>query len=850
MAWSILVWTPGPGGASNRDIVINEVMANPADESKGEFVELYNRGGTPVDVAGWILADRVDQNDAITDYTEPYDLGVPGTVIPPQGYALIVDPDYDGVYNDQLSRHADLSLVVMLTVAGDRTLGNGLGNTGDTVILDDGADWRTGFAWTQDAGGDGVSWEKRVPGGGNDGTNWAPSISPSGATPGARNSVTPARFDVGIAPEDIRVAPVQPVFGEPATITVVVRNVGFDAVGPVAVTVFVDADGDSIAGMEERLADASIDTPLSPGDSAVVVASWQSGTPGIQWIGVRLTAPADERDVNDFARKRVGIAFLPGTLAISELMYAPRPGDPEWIEFRNMTDMPVDLAGWTIEDADSTDRRIIAGARVVIAPTAYVIVTSDTSDFVETFPEADAPVLQPSGGLPALNNTGDVVTLRDFTGRIIDRVAYTRQWGGGNHASLERRLLEAASQDSLNWGTSRSVTLSTPGKENSLTPPPVDASLRETDVRITPLNPGPEDRVTVAVVVRNTGRQPVSGVRILVTEPLHSDAVVFGEQLIPQVIAPGDSAIVAIHTRFSSGVHRLAVDLFHPDDGDTTNNHAAVSFAVRYPPRALVINEIMFDPGAGETEWIELFNRSATPVDLNGWTVATSDSTKPRRVSDSRILLPSQGYAVLASDTAALYTSFGTGLALYPAGGWPGLRNTGSPVVIRDMTGVVVDRVDYQSSWSEEPGRSAERIHPDRPSNDADGWGPSAAASGGTPGERNSLFATDIPERLAVDIQPNPFSPDGDGRDDVAMIHISLPVAYAVTRLFVYDMTGRLLKTLLDRESVGSRRTVLWDGTDNRGRLARIGGYILYLEMMHPDTGRLRSIKRLIVLGG
>lgn len=47
---------PPPG-----EMVINECMINPSGtESIGEWVELYNRGGSPVDVNGWYLYDAVD----------------------------------------------------------------------------------------------------------------------------------------------------------------------------------------------------------------------------------------------------------------------------------------------------------------------------------------------------------------------------------------------------------------------------------------------------------------------------------------------------------------------------------------------------------------------------------------------------------------------------------------------------------------------------------------------------------------------------------------------------------------------------------------------------------------------
>ena len=62
-------------------------------------------------------------------------------------------------------------------------------------------------------------------------------------------------------------------------------------------------------------------------------------------------------------------------------------------------------------------------------------------------------------------------------------------------------------------------------------------------------------------------------------------------------------------------------------------------------------------------------------------------------------------------------------------------------------------------------------------------WGPSAAIHGGTPGEKNTLFSQLIPQRLHVDIHPNPFSPDGDGQNDACLITVQLPAAQYQRRL-------------------------------------------------------------------
>ena len=182
------------------DICITEVLANDShsNEGPGEFVEVYNRGSVEVNLAGMFLCGEGDTNDSIVDYTGTYDLGQSGTVLYPGWYALIVDPDYDGWYNNCIQQHADLNKLIMLTISGDTSLGSGgLANTFESVWITSGTVVLTSFTWVSDAG-NGKSWEKIDYSGPaidrSDSGNWAVSTHQSDnnsyCTPGFLNSVS------------------------------------------------------------------------------------------------------------------------------------------------------------------------------------------------------------------------------------------------------------------------------------------------------------------------------------------------------------------------------------------------------------------------------------------------------------------------------------------------------------------------------------------------------------------------------------------------------------------------------------------------------------------------------------
>lgn len=76
---------------SSAGIVISEVMANPVDEDRGEFVEVYNSSTVPFDLAGTFLSDG-DVVDIVVA------IGGGSTVVGPGEYAVILDSEYAGGY--------------------------------------------------------------------------------------------------------------------------------------------------------------------------------------------------------------------------------------------------------------------------------------------------------------------------------------------------------------------------------------------------------------------------------------------------------------------------------------------------------------------------------------------------------------------------------------------------------------------------------------------------------------------------------------------------------------------------------------------------------------------------------
>lgn len=125
LAWLATFPTTGARGerpsimrqAQGAHVVIAEVQYDPApdgSESRYEWVELFNPGDVPADIAGWHIADN-QSTDAL-----------PGAVLAPGAFLVVAAGDgFAELFPDFAGAVVD--------VGG--SIGNGLGNSGDQVRL-------------------------------------------------------------------------------------------------------------------------------------------------------------------------------------------------------------------------------------------------------------------------------------------------------------------------------------------------------------------------------------------------------------------------------------------------------------------------------------------------------------------------------------------------------------------------------------------------------------------------------------------------------------------------------------------------------------------------------------------
>ena len=302
----------------------------------------------------------------------------------------------------------------------------------------------------------------------------------------------------------------------------------------------------------------------------------------------------------------------------------------------------------------------------------------------------------------------------------------------------------------------------------------------------------------------------------------------------------------------------MAVWASYPLDEDPIDNWTVVPLQVRFAPGTVVLNEIMYDPAPSgedserEPEWVEILHRGSTQLDLTGWTIEDAKG-KPHPLCDSCVVMFPDDYAILAGgspdDFRWAFPGL-EGLVLFPLGGMPALNNAEDVVLLRDAAGTMVDSVFYLGEWGGGGGVSLERINPHMGANDPLNWSWCVHPRGATPGQRNSIFTAVVPTGASLSVSPNPFSPDGDGHQEVTIISYRLPTAAARITLRLFDMRGRLVRTLVDQERCSSTGETIWDGKNEVGECLKMGLYIIFMEALDDRRGLVCWEKKTIVLAG
>lgn len=282
------------------------------------------------------------------------------------------------------------------------------------------------------------------------------------------------------------------------------------------------------------------------------------------------------------------VSFL---VVISEVYYdtSGDDGEEEWVELYNNSPITVDIGGWKITDNNGSGATVTIPSGATMAPGTYYTFAVDSTGFNALYGyDADA-----YGSLPALNNTGDALVLKDSYDNTIDAVA----WEGGAGAGVP-----------TGWGSTTSPTAS-----------------------------------TGSTIVRSS---------VTTDTDTYADWTTASNDGYPQT---------------QSGSNEI-----------------------------VVISEVFYDtPGTDSVEeWIELYNNSATSVNVGGWTITDDNGFGSSYTIPANTTIAAGGYITIAVNSTGFYNLYSYNANV--VGAIPALNNTGDALILKDGSGNVKDFVAWE----------------------------------------------------------------------------------------------------------------------------------------------------------
>lgn len=532
-----------------------------------------------------------------------------------------------------------------------------------------------------------------------------------------------------------------------------------------------------------------------------------------------------------------------GDVVINEFMCDPSPvvglPDVEYVEIYNRSSKVFDLTGWKLGDASSSGT-VQAG---FLMPGEYAILTATSS--VDSFAVAFAVT-----SFPSLNNSGDNIVLKSDLSVELDSITYTDEWykddlktDGGY--SIERINPNDPCTDIDDWAASNDNLGGTPGEVNSNYDVTPDSGLPGI-LQLVALAPNylevyyseGMDSTSVADAVILTNPSLTVLEHYIFGSGANVSTIIFNESLTPS----------SVYTLSLSGIA----------DCWMNNANFQGEFALPDQPVVgdIVLNELLFDPVTGGSDYIELYNNSNKLIDLNGLGIANyEDSINNIVLIDQHVLLKPQEYAVFTEDSVQLqqyFSSYVPGTAVEMD--LPTYNNDTGTVYLLQAN-VILDVVSYSDDWhfkllDDKEGKSLERLDPDYESNNVNNWHTAAESIGfGTPGGTNSQYYPAI-YNGTFSYTSQTVSPDSDGFEDVLQVSYQFVQPGFVGTFKIYDDRGRLVASVMNSELLATEGNFIWDGVSDEGLKASIGIYIGVFEAFSVDGGVVFSDRQAFTVAG
>jgi hypothetical protein len=540
-------------------------------------------------------------------------------------------------------------------------------------------------------------------------------------------------------------------------------------------------------------------------------------------------------------------------VVIDEIMADPTPQislpSNEWIELKNVSANPVNLQNWRIGDATGLSGPM---PNFVLQPDSFVIVcTGSVVAAMQVYGRVVSVI-----SFPSLDNDGDQLYLKSNTGLTIHAVSYSLSWyqnavksdGGW---TLEMIDTKNPCSGINNWKASIDARGGSPGIKNSVDAVNNDQSSPSIKNAYT------SDNLNIVIVFD----EPVDSLKGATVANYSIDGGL-SIQSATSISPLFDKVQLRLTTAMQANiVYTITVSNVTDCKNNSigTKNKTKIGLPVDAAVMEMVINEILFNPKSGASDYVEFYNRSNKIFDANKLYIANRNSSgainSPKLISIIPYYIFPGDYLVVTEDAVNLPLNYMVQNpdAVFVVSSMPSFPDDKGDVILLNLQGAVVDEVKYLDDWqfaliANPDGVSLERIDPDGTSQEATNWHSAASTAGyGTPTYKNSQYKLLQSINASVEVTPKVFSPDNDGRDDIATIQYKTTEPGYVANITIYDANGRPVRNLVKNATLGLQGYWVWDGLDDKKLKLPVGTYIVFTEIFNLN-GKKEIFKNVVVL--
>lgn len=538
-------------------------------------------------------------------------------------------------------------------------------------------------------------------------------------------------------------------------------------------------------------------------------------------------------------------------LIIQEIMADPTPAVAlppyEWVEIKNISKEVISLQNW----------RLIAGSSASSSFPTYFLAPDSLLILCNTVAQGALSKYGKTLALssfPSLSNEGEVIALRDPTGKIIHSVSYTTDWyafpwkaeGGW---TLEMINATNPCQEQNNWRASQQAAGGSPGQMNQSSIGAIEP--------VRPVYAFAKDAWSLHLVFN----RPLDSTIISRGEWISAYPAIQWQSIRLMPPQYTEAIVMLSQPLLADSIIQLTIKELTNCNGIKEQGFFVIKTGLASPADrgSVILNEILFHPRSSGEEFIECVNNGKKIIAVSDLRIALRNSgglvgSGYKLAVHPLALLPGQHIA-FSRDTHAIRREYlvPATATLQKTNPFVTLPNEEGRIVLLNTQGEILDELSYDESWhfellQQKEGVSLERLDPNAASQNRNNWHSAASTIGfATPGQKNSQTISNTIPQGNFEINPAVFSPDLDGWEDQCSLVYGNMGSGQVISVSIVDAKGTLVKKLVPRALLSNNGYFSWNGTYESGKQCEAGVYVFIIEQ-YDLQGRTKTTRLPVTL--